>query len=641
MIRLASWQWAVLATPIGSVVLFLLIAAGTQIHAWHLSWIWAIFGVSFVGWRWLLVKWTKPAIAQLDELVAELAADLPEVSSATGNTTGSKAQQAEAALQEILRAARADPPVWADWNGFWQRCLSLISAIAQVYKPEAKQPLLNIYVPQAYVLLRGTIDDMDEWMQRMAPVLNQVTIEQALQAYEIYQKFQPAARRVLQAWSWARWLLNPIAAATNVATQGTRTKATQELLGNFNQLAQETVLRNLAQQAILLYSGQLDGPLDRSEPTLMGATVGALGPIAYNTPVGLPQAQSIQSLLEQATPPEVVAQQPVNLLLVGRTGAGKSSLINSLFVQPVAAVDALPSTDRLQDYQWQAATGETLVLWDTPGYEQVGAAALRELVLQQATQADVLLLVTPALDPALQMDLDFLQALQAVAPDLPTIAVVTQVDRLRPVREWQPPYDWRNGIQPKEISIREALEYRSQTLLSIELILPVANGLGSAWGFDELSAALLQVLDPAKQLRLARFLQSLDARTIAATNLIDRYTRQMTTQQGLAAFLKSPVLQFITSLTTGSPSLALVLADQIPIEQLPLVIGKAQLAYDLYNLIQPGIPFDLVAIWPLLIDQRDRPDRNARSFGHVLIEYWVKTLSPDQLLTNFGQSLTP
>jgi uncharacterized protein len=546
--------------------------------------------------------------------------------------------------------SRDDPPVWADWTTFWQRCLSLISAIAQVYKPEAKQPLLNIYVPQAYVLLRGTIDDMDEWMQRMAPVLNQVTIEQALQAYQIYQKFQPAARRMLQAWGWARWVLNPIAAATNVATKGTRSKATQELLGNFNQLARETVLRNLAQQAILLYSGQLEKPAQdppdtRPRSASPAPDVGGIVPAGNASPstrvIASPQAQSLESLLAQATPPEVVLQLPVNLLLVGRTGAGKSSLVNSLFTTPVAAVDALPSTDRVQDYHWAAATGETLVLWDTPGYEQVGVA-WRDLVLKQATQADVLLLVTPALDPALQMDQDFLRDLRAIAPELPTIAVVTQVDRLRPLREWQPPYDWRSGSQPKEISIREAVAYRSTILSGIDLILPIANGGDqfAAWGLDELATALLQNLDPAKQLRLARFLQSLEARTIAATQLIDRYTRQMTTQQGIAAFLKSPVLQFLTSLTTGSPSLALVLADQIPIEQLPLVIGKAQLAYDLYNLIQPTAAFDLAAIWPLLIDQRDRPDRNARRFGYVLIESWVQNLPADQLLHNFQQTLT-
>lgn len=57
----------------------------------------------------------------------------------------------------------------------------------------------------------------------------------------------------------------------------------------------------------------------------------------------------------------------------------------------------------------------------------------------------------------------------------------------------------------------------------------------------------------------------------------------MTTTQGLTAFLKSPVLQFVSTLSTGSPALAYMLAEQIPVEQLPIVIGKLQMGYELFH----------------------------------------------------------
>lgn len=642
MMRLANWQWTVLVLPLGAVLVFILGSAAVQIHAWHLSWIWAVLGLILVLWRWLLVRWTQPAIAELDQRIAEIVADLPDAP--IGDASGSPAQRVEAALQEILTESRVDPPVWADWPAFWRRCLSLISAIAQIYKPETQQPLLNIYVPQAYNLLRGTVDDMDEWMNKMSPVLNQLTIEQAVQAYEIYQKFQPAARRMLQAWGAARWLLNPIAAATNAATQGSRSKANQELLGNLNQMARETVLRKLAQQAIRLYSGQTDNPSNPAAPITIPAS-----PVP--SPVPSPVAQSIQQLLLEAKPAEAVAQAPVNLLLVGRTGAGKSRLINGLFIEPVATVDALPSTDRLQDYQWAAPTGESLVLWDSPGYEQVNANALRDQVLTQVEQADVLLLVTPATDPALQMDQDFLTAARSRVPDLPVIAVVSQVDRLRPLREWQPPYDWENGTGLKEISIREAIAYRQEVLTGMAGILPIAfprddsnAESNSAWGIERLTCTLLTQLDPAQQLRLARFLRSIEARTQAATQLIDRYACQMTTQQGLAAFLKSPILQLIASLSATSPTAAGALAEQLPIEQLPLIVGKTQLAYELHQLLQncpaPVIAFDLPALWPVLADTKGRADQNAVACGYTLIAHWTGQLNRDQVLSDF-QSRRP
>ena len=47
----------------------------------------------------------------------------------------------------------------------------------------------------------------------------------------------------------------------------------------------------------------------------------------------------------------------------------------------------------------------------------------------------------------------------------------------------------------------------------------------------------------------------------------------------------SSVLQFISTVTTGSPALAHLLAEKIPVEELPVVIGKLQMAYDLFSLL--------------------------------------------------------
>lgn len=632
MVRLKPWQWVVLGLPIASIVSFLLIAAGLQIQQWGISWIWAIVVVMFVLWRWLLVEWTRPALAQVEAIVAEVTEDL-EAAPATPPTS-SAAIQAEAEIQNLIETARTDPPFWEDWGTFWQRCQTLVGTIAHVYHPQVKHPLLNIYVPQAYGLIRGTTDDLDRWIQKLSPALNQVTIGQAYQAYEMYQKVEPSARKVLQVWNWAQWFLNPVAAIARTATQKSSNQATQQLIVNLGQLMRETALRNLGRRAIALYGNT----------TFPGLT------LPTPTQPALPKAktQTLREILSQAETPEAVEQKPVNILLVGRTGAGKSSLINTLFLEPLAAVDVLPSTDRVQDYHWKADTGESLTLWDTPGYEQANREDLREQVLDRVTEADLLLLLTPALDPALQMDVDFLKEVTAEVPDLPKIALVTQVDRLRPIREWNPPYDWEWGNRPKEIAIREATEYRAELLGNFcKLVLPIvtSNPDRPAWNADALSIALLDTIAPAKQLRLARFLRDLDARSLAAAQIIDRYSLQMTTTQGLAALLKSPVLSFLSTLTTGSPQLAMVLADQVPIEQLPVVIGKLQMSYDLFSLLNAGKPsarnFDLLAFWPVMLDGSGTPDRNAWALGQAITEYLTQNLTIEQLRQRFQTYLNP
>jgi predicted GTPase len=233
------------------------------------------------------------------------------------------------------------------------------------------------------------------------------------------------------------------------------------------------------------------------------------------------------------------------------------------------------------------------------------------------------------------MDEAFLKDSQQSIDNLPVIICVSQVDRLRPGREWQPPYNWLTGERAKEINIRECVEYRAELFGDFcDRIFPIVSRQGDkeAWGEAELSIALLEAIAPAKQARLARFLANLETRTVAAAQIIDRYTLQMATTQGLTALLKSPILGFISTLATGRPTLAYLLAEQIPVEQLPVVIGKLQMAYELFNLLSPdNKSFDLLTLWPVLLENSSTADQEAQAFGQALVEYWTKDLSIAQL----------
>ncbi|MFM7712920.1 MAG: GTPase, partial [Microcystis sp.] len=61
-----------------------------------------------------------------------------------------------------------------------------------------------------------------------------------------------------------------------------------------------------------------------------------------------------------------------------------------------------------------------------------------------------------------------------------------------------------------------------------------------------------------------------------------------------------------------------------------------QMAYELSSLLNTeNKSFDLLALWPILLENSSTADREAWAWGHALVEYWTKNLSIEQFRSSY------
>lgn len=175
-------------------------------------------------------------------------------------------------------------------------------------------------------------------------------------------------------------------------------------------------------------------------------------------------AHAADGQLEQLS---AVSDVATTIAVMGQVKAGKSSLINALIGDVVATTGILPQTRQVQRFEYPIPGSSNVVtLLDTPGYDEadVTKKQLREIATASEA-ADLLVLVMAANVSARQADLAMVKQLEQHYRDRPhlkppaIVVVLTHIDLLRPVREWSPPYDWRNPHSLKEQSIASAVEY--------------------------------------------------------------------------------------------------------------------------------------------------------------------------------------
>ncbi|QQK75580.1 50S ribosome-binding GTPase [Salicibibacter cibarius] len=226
-----------------------------------------------------------------------------------------------------------------------------------------------------------------------------------------------------------------------------------------------------------------------------------------------------------------VDSRPPRFAIIGRRGAGKSTLVNAIFQAPVAEVGAVTAETERGAWHTYKNTSQKAVMevLDTRGFgegDETRFTQTEEDVWQEALSSrypDAILFLVKAkeVDARVTEDIEQLKKLREIIKKKhdylpPVIGIVTQVDELDPVYDTDPPFD-----EEKVANIEHASDHMEHMLKKhlpeVTGILPVCaytafkNGemvYDRRWNIDELIDFLLEQLPGSTWMQWARITQA-------------------------------------------------------------------------------------------------------------------------------------
>ena len=479
---LAQFGWLrVVAVAVAALPLLALPLLGTL-------WLWQS---SMILWWLLAVLLATVAGLALNRLaVARELRALPDLTTQPDAHWPAAAGQCWEKVEQLAQDATiADWPL-GDGAGLMRLARQILVMVAGHFHPRSDQPLLEMTLPHTLAIIERAARELREEVVRNIPFSHRLSLGAMARA----KSLRDLAKRHEGWFRAGRALLAPQSAVVAEL----RRAVFDELAAHGSERVQSWLLREyirkLGYHAIDLYGGlvRLDEgvPLDRPVPGLTRDSAAAA-------------AQ------------EEVRAEPLRILLLGRSNAGKSSLVNALFGEVTAATDLLPDTTTgLTPYRLDRDGALQALIFDTPGFD--GPLFASRALERTARGADLILWVTAADRADRGKERERLDALRAMlSSDLsarvpPLLVVMSHIDRLRPPREWQPPYVLNPPQGNKAEQIVAALGAVAEDL-AVELarVIPVCLAEERRYNVDDtLWAAILHDQPEANRVRLLRCLRA-------------------------------------------------------------------------------------------------------------------------------------
>ncbi|MFO0966079.1 MAG: GTPase [Gemmataceae bacterium] len=472
-----NWRWWLLALLSAFPFLFLMAYGAVALwHSGYFAYVWwpltGCFALAlFLAWRWQ----RKRRLLNVDF-------------SPSLHWTDQDRQAWELVEKRAQNAAAISMDQLTNLNFYVDTARDLASDLAHFYHPGAQDPIANLTLLEILGAVELAAHDLALLMEKYVPgshflsIKNWKTANQALGWY--------------QTLSNVGWIIagvfNPIGAgARYLGTQLGVNRPWAKLQENLQAWFYAAFIQRLGSYFIELYGGRLRAGATRYRQLFGTPTIG---------------------------PPEEQPDRPLAIVVLGQAKTGKSSLVNALLGERKADTDVVQATDEQTRYDVHPPGLDTrLTILDTVGYGAQGPRADQLRATETAArEADAILLVLHARNPARQADLELLQKLANFFQENPTLkkppilGVLTHIDLLSPSLEWQPPYDWTKAARPKEKNIAAAIQAAEEQLGDYLMgIAPVCTAEDKIFGIQEaLIPTLASVLEEARAVALVRCLKA-------------------------------------------------------------------------------------------------------------------------------------